>query len=185
MHNNNIMKSWILLLLWGFRGHPHNKKASYATENRVSFIANAQVDLQSKVSEITILQPHRSSKTNLPPNSICYTALLQMLQLFLHPFFLLLLHIPLLRRTATFKQRTLSFALTPKIPLKKAYYMQVLFHFDTYTRSVRQKYVHAQYHPNTAHTKNQPLLLKSIKLWNFYLKHNQKPQHKNFQEYTS
>lgn len=42
----------------------------------------------------------------------------------------------------------LSFSSTPDEPLKKSYF-QLLDCFDSYARSVRQKYVHAQYHPYT------------------------------------
>lgn len=45
----------------------------------------------------------------------------------------------------------LSFAPTPDQPLRKSY-LQILDCFDSYARSVRQKYVHALYHSNTTHS---------------------------------
>ena len=43
----------------------------------------------------------------------------------------------------------LSFAPTPHLPLKKLFF-QILDAFDSYARSVRQKYVHALYHSHNA-----------------------------------
>ena len=42
----------------------------------------------------------------------------------------------------------LSFSPTPTLPLKKGYF-QVLNHFDQFAKSIRQKYVHTQFHAPT------------------------------------
>ena len=57
----------------------------------------------------------------------------------------------------------LSFAPTPSLPVRKTYF-QVLNHFDSYAKSVRQKYVHAQFYTPTAHsaTEEQPTTTSNI-----------------------
>lgn len=42
----------------------------------------------------------------------------------------------------------MSFAPTPKIPTTKAY-RQILAYYDTYAQTIRQKFIHAQFHRNT------------------------------------
>lgn len=69
-------------------------------------------------------------------------------------------NVTLIHRELQLLSKGLSFAPTPTLPLKKRYF-QVLDHIDLLAKSIRQKYVHSQFHAPLTQTQQKESTITS------------------------